>query len=259
MRRPASKATVRFLPVLILVLLAVLPAHVGSLWTGVVKLAMAQDAAKPAPASPPAATAGASASTGGDAASGQPGAAPATAAAAAPAPAGEAQTQAQSGDAPAQAGAGAAGTAPAFDPLTLTKSEIDVLQQLAKRREALDQRERAIKDREALLAATEQRITDEIQKMQQMKAEYEQLKKAKSDAEEANLRRLVTVYEAMKPEEAARIFETMDGTVLLDVVTRMGERRLAPVLAQMTPARAQALTVAMANRRIAIAAAQPGS
>jgi flagellar motility protein MotE (MotC chaperone) len=73
----------------------------------------------------------------------------------------------------------------------------------------------------------------------------------------AELRRLVAIYEAMKPEEAARIFETMDGTVLLDVVTRMGERRLAPVLAQMTPARAQALTVAMANRRIAVA--QPGS
>jgi len=250
MRRPASKATVRFLPVLILVLLAVLPAHVGSLWTGVVKLAMAQDAAKPAPASPPAAAA-----ANGDAASGQPAAAPATAAADT-AQAGDAQSQAPAGDAPAQSGAGAA---PASDPLTLTKSEIDVLQQLAKRREALDQRERALKDREALLAATEQRITDEIQKMQQMKAEYEQLKTAKSDAEEANLRRLVTVYEAMKPEEAARIFETMDGTVLLDVVTRMGERRLAPVLAQMTPARAQALTVAMANRRIAVAAAQPGS
>jgi flagellar motility protein MotE (MotC chaperone) len=242
MRRPSSKATVRFLPVLILVLLAVLPAHVGSLWTGVVKLAMAEDAAKGAPAPP----AGASASAGGDAASGQPASAPATTAAA----------TAQAGDAPAPADAG---TAPAFDPLTLTKSEIDVLQQLAKRREALDQRERAIKDREALLAATEQRITDEIQKMQQMKAEYEQVKKAKSDAEEANLRRLVTVYEAMKPEEAARIFETMDGTVLLDVVTRMGERRLAPVLAQMTPARAQALTVAMANRRINVAATQPGS
>jgi len=247
MRRPASKATVRFLPVLILVLLAVLPAHVGSLWTGVVKLAMAQDAAKPAPASPPAAAA-----ANGDAASAQP----APTAAATTAQAGDAQTQAPAGDAPAQSGAGAA---PAFDPLTLTKSEIDVLQQLAKRREALDQRERALKDREALLAATEQRITDEIQKMQQMKAEYEQLKTAKSDAEEANLRRLVTVYEAMKPEEAARIFETMDGTVLPDVVPRMGERRLAPALAQMTPARAQALTVAMANRRIAVAAAQPGS
>jgi flagellar motility protein MotE (MotC chaperone) len=93
--------------------------------------------------------------------------------------------------------------------------------------------------------------------MQQMKAEYEQAKTARDDAAEANLRRLVTVYESMKPEEAARIFETMEGSVLLDVVTRMGERRLAPILAQMSPAKAQALTIAMANRRSLVPAAQP--
>jgi flagellar motility protein MotE (MotC chaperone) len=61
----------------------------------------------------------------------------------------------------------------------------------------------------------------------------------------------------MKPDEAARIFETMEGAVLLDVVTRMGERRLAPILAQMSPAKAQALTIAMANRRTVIPPPQP--
>jgi flagellar motility protein MotE (MotC chaperone) len=45
--------------------------------------------------------------------------------------------------------------------------------------------------------------------------------------------------------------------VLLDVVTRMSERRLAPILAQMSPARAQALTIAMANRRTIIPPAPP--
>ena len=45
----------------------------------------------------------------------------------------------------------------------------------------------------------------------------------------------------MGPEEAARIFETMEGApCCLDVVTRMGERRLAPILAQMSPGKAQA-------------------
>jgi flagellar motility protein MotE (MotC chaperone) len=66
----------------------------------------------------------------------------------------------------------------------------------------------------------------------------------------------------MKPDEAARIFDTMDASVLLEVAGRMAERRLAPVLAQMTPARAQALTIAMANQSPlasppAAAAAQP--
>jgi flagellar motility protein MotE (MotC chaperone) len=230
-----SRATMRVLPVLMLVLLAVLPAYVGSLWTGVSSLALASDAAPAA---------------GHDA----PEAEPATPAEHAPA----AETAAPAeGDAAHKEAAGTPAADSSFDPLTLTKSEIDVLRQLAKRRDELDARAKALDDREALLRATEQKIAAQVQQMQQMKAEYEQAKTARDDAAEANLRRLVTVYESMKPEEAARIFETMEGAVLLDVVTRMGERRLAPILAQMSPAKAQALTIAMANRRALIPAAQP--
>ena len=245
-----SKATLRFLPALVLVLLAALPAYVGSLWTGVADLALASDApagkpdgAAAAPTTGQNAPAGTTTST---PAAQTPSAAAAPATAASPAPA--------SADGPA-ANNGAAGGAAAestFDPLTLTKAEIDVLRQLAKRRDELDARAKALDDREALLKATEQKIAEEVKQMQQMKAEYEQAKTARDDAAEANMRRLVTVYESMKPEEAARIFETMEGAVLLDVVTRMGERRLAPILAQMSPAKAQALTIAMANRRTLI-------
>ena len=235
--RPA-RATMRFLPVLMLVLLAVLPAYVGSLWTGLSSLALASDAAPAA---------------GHDA--------PAEAAPATPpehAPAAETTASAE-GDAAHKEVAGPAAADSNFDPLTLTKSEVDLLRQLAKRRDELDARAKALDDREALLKATEQKIAAQVQQMQQLKAEYEQAKTARDDAAEANLRRLVTVYESMKAEEAARIFETMEGAVLLDVVTRMGERRLAPILAQMSPGKAQALTIAMANRRALIPAAAPQS
>jgi flagellar motility protein MotE (MotC chaperone) len=253
----ATKATSRFLPALVLVLIAVLPAYVGSLWTGVAKLAFAEEAAPPAT----------------DHASAEPSIGPATtppAPAADPAattPAADDATGAETTDGEAadhdattgHAAHGNASTEGEFDPLTLTKAEIDVLRQLAKRRDELTARERALDDREAMLKATEQRIAVQVEQMKQMKAEYQQMRTQRDEAAEASMRRLVTVYEAMKPEEAARIFETMEGAVLLDVVTRMGERRLAPILAQMSPAKAQALTIAMANRRAIIPAAQTGS
>jgi len=245
-----SKATLRFLPVLVLVLLAALPAYVGSLWTGVAGLALASDAPAAKPDSPAAAPA-----TGQSAPAGTTTSTPAAqtpSAAAAPATAAPPAQAAADGAAVNKDAAGSAAAESAFDPLTLTKAEIDVLRQLAKRRDELDARAKALDDREALLKATEQKIAEEVKQMQQMKAEYEQAKTARDDAAEANLRRLVTVYESMKPEEAARIFETMEGAVLLDVVTRMGERRLAPILAQMSPGKAQALTIAMANRRTPI-------
>jgi flagellar motility protein MotE (MotC chaperone) len=248
----SSKATSRFLPALVLALIAVLPAYVGSLWTGVAKLAFAEEAAPPATDHPVAEE------TGHDAAA----SAPATGPTPPVPPAEHAKTDAAAAHDVTAAHADAAHQdAPAegdFDPLTLTKAEIDVLRQLAKRRDELAARERALDDREAMLKATEQRIAAQVEQMKQMKAEYQQMRTQRDEAAEASMRRLVTVYEAMKPEEAARIFETMEGAVLLDVVMRMGERRLAPILAQMSPAKAQALTIAMANRR-AIIPAQSGS
>jgi flagellar motility protein MotE (MotC chaperone) len=247
----SGKASSRFLPALLLALIAVLPAYVGSLWTGVAKLAFAEEAA------PPAADHAVAEEKGHDAAPAAPVAEPS----APVAPAEHASTDAadhKDAGAHADGGHQDSATDGSFDPLTLTKAEIDVLRQLAKRRDELAARERALDDREAMLKATEQRIAAQVEQMKQMKAEYQQMRTQRDEAAEASMRRLVTVYEAMKPEEAARIFETMEGAVLLDVVMRMGERRLAPILAQMSPAKAQALTIAMANRRAIIPAAQSG-
>jgi flagellar motility protein MotE (MotC chaperone) len=248
----SGKATSRFLPALVLALIAVLPAYVGSLWTGVAKLAFAEEAA-PASDHPVAPETGHDAAVSAPATGPTPPVPPAEHAepdAAAAHDVAAAQTDATHPDGAAEGN---------FDPLTLTKAEIDVLRQLAKRRDELAARERALDDRETMLKATERRIAEQVEQMKQMKAEYQQMRTQRDDAAEASMRRLVTVYEAMKPDEAARIFETMEGAVLLDVVIRMGERRLAPILAQMSPAKAQALTIAMANRRTIVPAAQTGS
>ena len=57
------------------------------------------------------------------------------------------------------------------------------------------------------------------------------------------------IYENMKPKDAARIFEELDMAVLLDVIERMKERKTAPILAQMNPKRAKAITLELAKRR----------
>lgn len=253
----AARSKLRFLPALVLVLLAVLPAYVGSLWSGVANLAIAEE--KAAPAEPAAHAEETPPPAEGEKHDSAAPAAEGTTDAAAEAPADAHGADAHGADAHgAEGGHGdAKQAAEDFDPLSLTKEEVDVLRQLAKRRDELAKREQEIADREALLKATEQRLAERVKEMEALKAEYQNARTERENAAEANLRRLVTVYEAMKPDEAARIFETMEGSVLLDVVSRMGERRLAPILAQMTPAKAQALTVAMAHRKTAQTAAKP--
>jgi len=53
----------------------------------------------------------------------------------------------------------------------------------------------------------------------------------------------------MKPKAAAKVFEEMDMDVLLDVVERMNERKVAPILALVTPTRAKEITFELAQRR----------
>jgi flagellar motility protein MotE (MotC chaperone) len=65
----------------------------------------------------------------------------------------------------------------------------------------------------------------------------------------ARLQSLVKIYENMKPKDAARIFDQLDMDVLLDVVERMKEARVAPILALVNPQRAQDITIQLAERR----------
>ena len=54
------------------------------------------------------------------------------------------------------------------------------------------------------------------------------------------------IYENMKPKAAAGVFEELDMDILLEVVSRMKERKVAPILALMTPTRAKELTFELA-------------
>jgi flagellar motility protein MotE (MotC chaperone) len=137
----------------------------------------------------------------------------------------------------------------ARDPFNYTDEEVDVLQQLAKRRQELDQRARQLDEREALVKAAEQRMEQKMAELRALQATVEDLLKKRDTADEQQLASLVKIYENMKPQAAAQVFEEMDMDVLLDVVSRMKERKVAPILAQVSPTRAKELTYELMQRR----------
>ena len=135
------------------------------------------------------------------------------------------------------------------DPFSLGKSQIELLQDLAKRREELEEREQTLVLREGLLAAAEHRIEGKIEELKTVKVEIEALIKVYDEQEEKEIGELVSIYEKMKPKDAARIFDQLDMDVLLDVLQRMKASKTAPVLAAMDSNRAQEITVRIAERR----------
>ncbi|HEX6956645.1 MAG TPA: hypothetical protein VF194_01545 [Ferrovibrio sp.] len=136
------------------------------------------------------------------------------------------------------------------DPTTYTRSEIELLANLARRRDQLEQRSRELDMRESLLAAAEKRLDERIAALKKLEGSIKQIVQEHDQQEEKNLQGLVKVYENMKPKDAARIFEKLDSNVLLGVAERMKEAKLAAILADMDPAAAQDITVRLATRKL---------
>jgi flagellar motility protein MotE (MotC chaperone) len=139
--------------------------------------------------------------------------------------------------------------APPPDTPSFSASEIEVLQSLAKRRDGLDKRERALTQREALLQAAEQEVDHKITELNKLKGEIENLLGQQQKMEDERITSLVKIYESMKPKEAATIFNTLDMDVLLPVISRMSERKSSPILASMDPEKARLVTIRLAQQR----------
>lgn len=125
-------------------------------------------------------------------------------------------------------------------------SEEALLGRLSDRRVALDQREADIDMRTALLDAAEKRLDERTQELAALEARVASLVDEKQAAEEAGFKAVVSMYETMKPKEAAKIFDTLSMSVLLKVARAMSPRKMSPILAAMSADPAQKLTTALA-------------
>ncbi len=128
-------------------------------------------------------------------------------------------------------------------------AERALLEGLRARRTELEAREQALAQREVVMAATERRLGQRLEEMAALQRQLEQSRTAGREREEAGWRQLVKTYEAMRPREAAAIFDELEMPVLVQVVDRMREAKVAPVLGAMKPERARQLTAELARHR----------
>ena len=129
-------------------------------------------------------------------------------------------------------------------------AELALLADLRKRREALDGRAAMLDRRAELLSATELKLRSRLDELTTLQARLEQLEAERRRRESANWGGLVKTYEDMKPRDAAAIFNVLDTDVLLEVLDRMDERKVAPILAGMLPERARQATQMLARKRL---------
>ena len=129
------------------------------------------------------------------------------------------------------------------------QAERVLLENLRARRLELDRQAEELAQRELLLGAAERRMAERVNELRSLQSGLEGEVRVRDEREEARLRQLVRVYEAMRPRDAAAILDDLEMPILLQVIERMREAKASPVLAAMRPERARAATAELSRLR----------
>ena len=130
----------------------------------------------------------------------------------------------------------------------VSPSERAVLERLQARRQELDARARELEIRENLIKAAEKRLETKTEELKSLEQRVGAAGERKAEADAARLKGLVTMYEGMKPKDAARIFDRLDMSVLFELASQIKPPKMADILAQMSAEAAERLTVEMSRR-----------
>ena len=70
----------------------------------------------------------------------------------------------------------------------------------------------------------------------------------KTEADAARFKGIITMYEGMKPKDAAKVFDRLEMSVLYEIASQIAPRKMADILGLMQPEAAERLTVELARR-----------
>jgi flagellar motility protein MotE (MotC chaperone) len=133
--------------------------------------------------------------------------------------------------------------APAVSP-----SERAILERLQARRQELEARAREIDIRENLLKAAEKRVEARVEELKAVESRITTATQQKNDADAARFKGIITMYESMKPKDAAKVFDRLEMPVLLEIASQIAPRKMSDILGLMSPEAAERLTVELAHR-----------
>jgi flagellar motility protein MotE (MotC chaperone) len=137
---------------------------------------------------------------------------------------------------------------PEQNPQSVSPSERAILERLQARRQELEQRAREIEIRESLLKSAEKRIEGRVGEAKATEAKISTATGQKAEQDAARFKGIITMYEGMKPKDAAKVFDRLEMSVLYDIASQIAPRKMSDILGLMQPEAAERLTVELARR-----------
>lgn len=117
--------------------------------------------------------------------------------------------------------------------------ETDYLFKLAERKKILDQREENLNKMVVEIAKQKEEIEEKLKKLEETRQKISTALEEKIKVDDSKVDTLVQMYTNMKPQQAAKVFETLDEELVIEILSRMKKKNAAEVLNLIKPEKAQ--------------------
>ncbi len=120
-----------------------------------------------------------------------------------------------------------------------TPEEVNHFAKLNDRKRELDAKESELGKMEAELASQKVELEKRIQELESTRKNISQILEQRVQADDKKVTTLVEMYSNMKPQQAAKIFETLDEDLAVEILGRMKKKNAAEVMNLMKAEKAQ--------------------
>lgn len=120
-----------------------------------------------------------------------------------------------------------------------TAEEVNHFAKLNDRKRELDAKESELNKMEAELASQKVELEKRIQELENTRKNISQVLEQRVQADDKKVATLVEMYSNMKPQQAAKIFETLDEDLAVEILGRMKKKNAAEVMNLMKAEKAQ--------------------
>lgn len=121
---------------------------------------------------------------------------------------------------------------------------------LQSRKVELDQREEELKRKELAIQEKEVALEKRLKELEEMRGKISAILEERTKTDEKKIETLVQVYTNMKPPQAAKVFETLDEDLAVELLGRMKKKSAADIMNLLKPEKAQLFSERIAGYRL---------
>ena len=124
----------------------------------------------------------------------------------------------------------------------MSTEELDHLTKLNDRKKELDAREEELNRQEAELQAQKVELDKRLKELEDMRGKISSMLEDRVKADDQKIDTLVQMYSNMKAPQAAKVFETMDEDLVVEILGRMKKKNAADIMNLLKPEKAQIIS-----------------